>query len=307
MRKGFFPILLLCLIMSVNGFSQDYFPLKIGNRFVYLYQWSSSVHGGGSSGGEKLQVMRITDTTTINGKKYYNCSGIPTIVSGWVRVDTNTKSLYKYDLSNSCVFYYKEILVDSLGMINPGVENSCNNFGFEGISADSLFAFYCNQVHFSHLILMNNLPSGEHHRYYNKKFGFKYYSWNYSSTSTSASEHYTLKGCIIDGIMYGDTTGITIGISPINTENPSSFSLSQNIPNPFNPITNIKFSIINSGDVKFVVYDIQGREIQTLVNERLQPGSYEVTFDGSQLSSGVYFYKLISGNYTFTKKMVLLK
>jgi hypothetical protein len=98
-----------------------------------------------------------------------------------------------------------------------------------------------------------------------------------------------------------------VSIPSISTEIPSSFSLSQNYPNPFNPMTNVKFSIINSGDVKFVVYDIQGREVQTLVNERLQPGTYETTFDGSALSSGVYYYKLISGNYAFTKKMVLLK
>ena len=154
---------------------------------------------------------------------------------------------------------------------------------------------------------MNNLPSGEYHRYYNKKFGFKYYSWNYWSTSTSISEHYTLKGCIIDGIIYGDTTGITTGISPVSTEIPSAFSLSQNYPNPFNPTTKIKFDMSRISDVKITVYDIMGREVQTLVNERLQPGSYEVTFDGSALSSGVYFYKLITEGLKETKKMLLIK
>jgi len=102
-------------------------------------------------------------------------------------------------------------------------------------------------------------------------------------------------------------TGNTIGIQNISTEIPSKYSLSQNYPNPFNPITNVKFSIIKAEQVKLIVYDIQGREVQTLVNERLQPGTYEASFDGSMLTSGVYFYKLVTGNFTETKKMLLIK
>ncbi len=98
-----------------------------------------------------------------------------------------------------------------------------------------------------------------------------------------------------------------ISIQNISTEVPSSYSLGQNYPNPFNPITNVKFSIVNSGNVKLVVYDVMGREVQTLVNERLQPGTYETTFDGSMLNSGVYFYKLITDGFTETKKMILIK
>ncbi len=98
-----------------------------------------------------------------------------------------------------------------------------------------------------------------------------------------------------------------VGIQNISTEIPSAYSLSQNYPNPFNPITNVKFSILNSGDVKLVVYDVMGREVQTLVNERLNAGTYETTFDGSLLPSGVYFYKLSVGDYSETKKLTLIK
>jgi len=112
-----------------------------------------------------------------------------------------------------------------------------------------------------------------------------------------------------------DTNGnIPTEYQNISTETPSKYSLSQNYPNPFNPITNVKFSIINSEQVKLIVYDIMGREEQTLVNERLQPGTYEATFDGSLLNSGVYFYKLIirhggssTNSFTETKKMLLIK
>jgi Secretion system C-terminal sorting domain len=98
-----------------------------------------------------------------------------------------------------------------------------------------------------------------------------------------------------------------VGIQNISTEIPSSYSLGQNYPNPFNPTTNVKFSIIKAGDVKIVVYDIQGREVQTLVNERLNAGTYEVKFDGTMLTSGVYFYKMVSGGFTETKRMLLIK
>jgi hypothetical protein len=99
----------------------------------------------------------------------------------------------------------------------------------------------------------------------------------------------------------------TVGIKNVSAEIPSSFSLGQNYPNPFNNTSNLKFEIANLNDVKVLVYDITGRLIQTLVNEELQPGSYEVTFDGTGLNSGVYFYQLTAGSYRETRKMVLVK
>jgi hypothetical protein len=101
--------------------------------------------------------------------------------------------------------------------------------------------------------------------------------------------------------------GNPLGINQIGSEIPSSYSLSQNYPNPFNPVTNIHYEIPKNGFVKLVVFDILGREIQTLVNEKQNAGTYEVTFDGSNLSSGIYFYTLSVGDFKETKKFVLLK
>jgi len=97
------------------------------------------------------------------------------------------------------------------------------------------------------------------------------------------------------------------GTGDISSEVPSGFSLSQNFPNPFNPTTSIKYYIAKSSNVKIVVYDIMGREIQTLVNKTLKPGTNELSFDGSSLPGGVYFYKISAGDYSATKKMVLEK
>ncbi len=88
---------------------------------------------------------------------------------------------------------------------------------------------------------------------------------------------------------------------------PNSFSLEQNYPNPFNPSTTIRYSIAKSEHVKLIVYDVLGRKVATLVDEIQNPGIYNVTFNASNLSSGVYFYRIEAGMYSDTKRMVLLK
>ena len=86
-----------------------------------------------------------------------------------------------------------------------------------------------------------------------------------------------------------------------------SYYLLQNYPNPFNPTTEINYSISKSGIVKIKVYDLLGKEVTTLVNEYKPTGSYHVQFNASKLVSGVYFYRMESGAYSETKKLILLK
>jgi hypothetical protein len=97
------------------------------------------------------------------------------------------------------------------------------------------------------------------------------------------------------------------GVKSISSEIPKSFFLFQNYPNPFNPSTTIRFDIPKTLFITLTVYDVSGKEIETPVNEELRAGSYQVDFDGSNLSSGIYFYKLIADSYIVTKKMVLIK
>jgi hypothetical protein len=87
----------------------------------------------------------------------------------------------------------------------------------------------------------------------------------------------------------------------------SDFSLEQNYPNPFNPSTSIKFSIPTSEFVTLKVYDVLGNEMATLVNEQKAPGTYEVRFEAGDLASGVYVYRLQAGNFTQTRKLMLMK
>lgn len=134
--------------------------------------------------------------------------------------------------------------------------------------------------------------------------GDEFYIYPYTVTRPEIAPGYPL--------YYEFQTYSLIGVQQISTEVPVKFSLSQNHPNPFNPSTKIKFELPKTdltgrADVQIKVYDVLGREIVTLVNEKLRPGIYETEFNGDNLSSGVYFYVFKAGNYIESKKMILLK
>jgi hypothetical protein len=99
----------------------------------------------------------------------------------------------------------------------------------------------------------------------------------------------------------------TVGITQNGSNIPTVYALSQNYPNPFNPTTNIKFDLPKQGFVSLKVYDVIGKEVATLVNEVKSAGSYNVDFNGTNLSSGVYFYRLESGSFIDVKRMILIK
>jgi hypothetical protein len=99
----------------------------------------------------------------------------------------------------------------------------------------------------------------------------------------------------------------SIGINQISSNTPDQFRLFQNYPNPFNPSTKIRFDVSKSSYIKLVVYDALGKIVAIPVNENLKAGVYEAEFDGSDLSSGVYFYRIQAGEFVETKKMLLLK
>lgn len=125
--------------------------------------------------------------------------------------------------------------------------------------------------------------------------------------------------CGSGGNIYKTVNGGVIGIGNIENEIPSEFKLNQNYPNPFNPVTSIKYTIPSNvkretSIVKLLIYDLLGKEVAVLVNEKQSPGTYEVTFDGTSYPSGIYFYTLEfkdptgrTQSHRDTKKMILLK
>jgi len=113
-------------------------------------------------------------------------------------------------------------------------------------------------------------------------------------------------------VLVHSATLITVGSTPATLvkaapQLPNSFTLKQNYPNPFNPSTQIQFSVPQAGFVSLKVYDMLGREVATLVHQELSPSTYSITWNAANVASGVYLYRLDAGNYSVTKKMVLMK
>lgn len=133
----------------------------------------------------------------------------------------------------------------------------------------------------------------------------------FSVTSAQIGTYFVTGWAWSYGLGQGDVylvklTETTSGIAG-NNSLPVSIELNQNYPNPFNPSTVIRFSIPARSLTSVIVYDAAGRPVQELINSTLSPGNYEVKFDGSKHSSGVYFYALKAGEYAVTKKMMLVK
>jgi hypothetical protein len=111
----------------------------------------------------------------------------------------------------------------------------------------------------------------------------------------------------VDGVIYRwDSNLLATGVKQTQSI-ANAFRLEQNYPNPFNPSTVIKFEVLNSQFVTLRVYDVLGREVRTLVNEDLNAGSHETTFNATGLASGVYYYRLQAGNVAETKKLTILR
>ncbi len=323
MKAKISVFLFLCMFQNMF-FSQDtaivkFLPLKVGN--VWVYNWTAS---GGWPNNGKVSV-KITGTFNANGHIYYNfeqtgtpCACAQPTYSPFLiqlnnpfRIDSITGNIFYK--STNCGWHFGEQLFDSLKLIPFNiVNNAC--FWIACYDTNNVTVF--GNTYASKYVGMPIMTYGTFRRYA-KGFGLVSSHQNGSYGSTC---DYSLSGCVLNGVVYGDTT-IT-EIFPVSQEVPTQFSLSQNYPNPFNPSTKIKFDTPPPPSpkgreqwVRLIIYDILGRETAVLVNEWLHPGTYEVEWDASNFPSGVYFYKLLTTDasaplsikFTETRKMVLVK
>jgi Secretion system C-terminal sorting domain len=112
---------------------------------------------------------------------------------------------------------------------------------------------------------------------------------------------------VYSGFWFQENPVVTSVTNGLQNTLPKDYNLSQNYPNPFNPTTIINFSVLKSGMVTIKVYDVLGREVTILVNENKSAGNYRVQFNASKLVSGIYFYRMESGSFSQTKKLLLIK
>ncbi len=286
----------------------EYYPLAIDDKWVYEKKVCSIDFPPEPCVFYNEVVEVIGDTVLSNGFNYYiiketNPYGSDINLERYNREDATVRR-YTEDTS----FINSEYIIEDL-IADTGDTLCTNRFYTYGYNCE-VPKIFINETTEN---LFNGLHPKKRYVVYAldafayslvKGFGIDSISFGFDFGYATTN----LKGCIINNVLYGDTTVVGIN-EPDNL--PKEFYLSQNYPNPFNPSTKIKFIIPQSSFVNLKVYDVLGREVATLLNEEKHPGEYEVEFnpvsDIGNLASGIYFYKLQAGSYSSTKKMIYLK
>jgi hypothetical protein len=314
----------------------DILVLRYDTQLAYFYNyiWSSpnSYESIGSSCLTPDGGLVITGSSNVNGKydflmirlhnnlqlqwmNVYSASPVSTGFGDDVAVDNLNKvyicgsensnsntdaAVMKLDGQSGSVEWYKKYSRGSANEIagSIGIDGSRNVY-IAGISnsSDAMVLKYDNNGNLLFEYNYNGTANGND--------GFE-------SLTVSPDGKFCATGAAItstngDALIVKINTSTMTGITGAENEIPSDYSLSQNYPNPFNPSTKISFSIPKASFVKMAVYDITGREVETLVNEQLNAGTFEVDFNASKLTSGVYFYRISAEDFVETRKMILTK
>ena len=273
----------------------DYYPLQIGNK--WFYHENGTVYEVGPIIINNTYTEEITkDSVDHNGVKYFYLQS--DYYDYWLRVDSLTGNIYKkYSLEDiesvaySLTYQQGDEIKTENGIIYNVVDSDSILWeDIRHLTTHQLYSLYTYQITFGMgLGIINKLNS-----------------FDFGNTEV------TLMGCVIDGKLSGDTT--TVGIKPIDNIS-TEFSLLQNYPNPFNPTTTIEYTIPavvkenipSLQNVQLTIFDVLGCKIKTLINQQHNPGKYSLQFDANNLASGLYYYRLTVGDFTQTKKMILLK
>ena len=269
-----------------------WYPLSIGNKWIYE-RYRDEFDGMKEFLG--LATMEVIGDTVLNNKKsYFKLKNEPLywdIDTALIRPDSLEGKLYIFIPVENKEFLYEDFTAEVgdtiwIDSIDYKTIFSEEYFYIWGLNTRKRTIFYPSRFQGYELV---------------KDIGL--FQWGWSGFFAIYTRE--LKGCIIDGVVYGDTTVVSVEYETQNV--PTEFSLSQNYPNPFNPSTTIKFSVPQQTNVVLKVYDILGSDVANLVNETLYAGNYTINFNASQFASGMYIYKITAGNFVTTKKMILLK
>lgn len=277
-------------VIAQSGYLDGKFPLDSGNVWVYYgYSYGFDPYDFGNE--------TITIDTIQYNIIYHRMTGTPM----YLRLRDDGYFVQRLDSSsinepnNEQIFYKKN------AVIGDSWTNTFGTTNYTSVVTDTFPAYIFDTV-----VVGKNIYIDAYLNIFNQvwteEFGLLYVEDFYGPLCY-------LAGCIINGRLYGDTSATLVEYEPL-TILPKNLELLQNYPNPFNPITNIEYVLPKESYVNLAVYNSLGEEIAVLVNEYQRSGKYKVQFSTSEinnLSSGVYFYSLKTGNNIKTKKMVFLR
>ncbi|MCB0721937.1 MAG: T9SS type A sorting domain-containing protein [Ignavibacteriae bacterium] len=297
-------VFFITLSGQVSAQSSFDYPFKVGSYFEYLYQTSTF---------DFRYTAKINRDTIINGKKFavqtfYNEPGRGNY-NIYLRIDTVTLNIFN-GTDQYCPDSSGNYLEGGFKLPIGYIWNTCDTsdpYVRSYITDTSTFLNIFNtgiplKTFTRKDTITGTLIEGVVTYFFTEKFGYFAYAQDFSGPFGPFGR--TLKGAIIDSVMYGQ---ILLKVNKISSEVPAGYILNQNYPNPFNPNTKIRFSIPKTNKVSLIVYDQLGREMKRLVDEKLSAGTYEYNFESNNLTSGVYYYTLRSGDFIETKRMVLVK
>ncbi len=275
--RGIFCCVTMAIVMGVASAQNVSYPLDTGTKWQWSQYWSSSSYG----------VAITRDTLASNGHQYAIIPGYVSIPERWERQEGNR--VYRYIPSSG-----QEWLLFDFAKSPGDTINHSPLVVMYAAGMDTLFGVSRRTWEFG-VGMVPGVPDAGAGYTITDTIGLTDYG-DYNSALR-------VIGAIVGSRTYGTVTEVfnSGGVSPVQV------LLDQNYPNPFNPSTTIKYELPKSSVVRLSVYDILGREVSVLVNERNNAGSYEVKFDGSNLASGVYFCRLQAGDFTQTKRLLLLR
>ena len=274
------------ILFSQNADSLlNYYPMSIGNKWQYL---STQDMFDGCVTRYYFEV-EIRGDTTINNNHYYTFSvrnhtryrradSINYKIYEWSDYVQDDILLYKLNISDTCSFFDEVDEVELITTYSESFEVESININYPAIILEGHYWIW--RICLSKNIGYSYMAGGE--------LCYWWHELNYAR---------------VNGIEYG--TYVT-DIEKRN-ELPAQFELCQNYPNPFNPATKIRYEIPTESYVQIIVYNSLGESVDKIVNKYHSPGNYEITFDASDLPSGVYYYQILTNNFTLTRKMLLLK
>ncbi len=273
----------------------------------------------GTMGMKGIDVLKFKrgDSVTLTGKivENYSVTSIDSLTNIVVNSNNNTlpnvidlktsdigkkaSGIVTAEQWESVLVDYKNVTVtddNADGVSGPGTTNHGEIFVTDG-SGDTRVELQDGNHHYENMwdAALANDPSNIFvglGAKFSEVRGILYYSFSYYKLAPRKDD---------------DFVGFVTDVQENNSSTPKSYELSQNYPNPFNPSTVITYSIPNESSVSLKIYNLIGQEVKTLVDENKVPGTYNVNFNASNLSSGIYFYILRAGNYYQVKKMMLIK